>query len=297
MTTAKSTISGTLAVRQGLLLEIEPRPSMKKARFIGDLITKSHVAWAQECQSVILGVEKYGQDLSIEATGAVRQRWERDTRVIDLPRTRYHENGGGGFETRVCLAVCAGKQNSKLWARICSAESFAISNGNLRQLTSKFRSIVQALLDLYQRNIVSLLSEHNIRVNNKGTIEIVPLVSNDEFLRTHLENLENPGVLAALLKSPESSNRIAQYFGGISDTPFRIFDYAKKSDSNPFYWFTSSVPSVDKNGYIQQREVLYLMRALDQKAQALGIGFDESLDGKITIRSQAQVGTWIGEIV
>jgi len=294
-------------IRVGILIDFTPKPTKSQAKYlIGQLIKN----WkdAQEKYKEIIATEAKisSEDLRFYGEEGSWTRWEENTYVLDLPRIQFTDyKYQNSFNTRLCVAICTGKMSTKVWSRVGMPldEShvkarLAIPIARLNHVAALYRKIAQATANWMSNQLIEIarIKHPKMKIKQRREIEISAFGLRDKGLETSFEQFTETEINAIdILKEKEANNRLSFYYQNASNKKDDLYNLSMEDPNSS--WFTSSVKVLTTRGYFQTREVLYLMRPINEKTELIGLGYDDSAMGDLAHRSVIKVSRWLGMVV
>jgi len=240
-------------------------------------------------------------DLHFNEHEKVITRWEEDadTTIIDYPLLRSLRKPF--FETRICIAICSGKMSTKFWSRTCLPigieSSNSVSVDEVKNLVKTFRCITDSSLTWMKKTLNKPIKEYfqPKQFVYWGQLEVSALGIADEGLAECFRKLWDVESTAKdILKDEDVDERLTYYFKQVSRIQGKLSQYSNGRNLNNHFWFKVPAWVEVKDGYIKPREVLYLLRPLDDIGQAIGLAYDDSLNGDLLLRSGAKAANIMG---
>lgn len=303
--------SATPVVRWAVLVRIEPPPLPGEAQ---ELLRALKRRWSQVAAEYLGLVARTAgiESRSLRFVDVERPRIGRDgkTPTIDFPRLRSTAEGVmPPFDTRVCIAVCTKaleqgtkQPSSKVWSRVGlpvdDETGRAVDLDRLATLIPRFRSISTTAarwgVEMLRGVLRATLPDRRLR--RKSELEVSVLGTGDRRLAPYYERLSTEQVTQAdELLQPKAIAALSPYFHPLVGSEHPLAE--PPADDEDRFWFSYPSTVMLDDGELKRREVLYLMRASDEAAHALGVGFDDSSRHELPRRSALQVSRWIANRV
>lgn len=301
-------VEATLYVRHGQLIAFDKgNPDEKQAGELLEAFAAKLRDWQDDYQQTIASaIDTDKSQLTFE-DDAPRLGWEENAYVLDYPRLRIRTEGRV-LETRLCVAVCTGVSSSKVWTRVsmpADVPSMQARVGieQIEVLCPKFRAIANSSVEWGFGRLKELLQEHlpHKTFHEKGIIKATSLGIWDDDLAHAFERLGANGVTAAnvLAGDEKLDEKLTSYCRKISSACDHrsLRDYAEKREERGITWFKMPLCAVREDGSVVYRPVLYLMLGAHYGSEILGLAYDDSESGDLTLRSGAAlskvIGPWI----
>lgn len=293
-------------IKAGLLIQVTPRLTVKQAKLvISHLVGNWSNLWEQYRQNVA-SVDNLSGGKVLCANGEQQTFWHRiegDTLVLDFPLLQaVNGQNQAVFDTRLCVAICTGKSNTKVWCRVGLPQgkitSVGIPTVKLRVILPLWRKVATKSCAWMSDILMKAMSEQarGAEVVQGSKIEVSVLGIRDKTFAKPFRRLSETRTPAVdLLKDKKVRARFSRYYNALSAAPIDIMQQLKAAVPAP--WFSLPVMVIARSGYVESREVLYLNTASAGKAQVLGIGYDDSVHGKLSHDAVRKAIQWIGRLV
>lgn len=311
--------------RQGILVSFERLLNSEQLSSLCHMSMDSWSTWQTEYKDSILkldNLKKYNIEVAANETPLTHK--EPDNQCVDFPRFDFFLDDNIVFSTRLCLAICIRGGSSKFWSRIGlppltqSTKGYSIPIQQIQEHTAKsqipmkelreyislYRLITQKssnwIFEKFKEIIKSQVLELKTLNLNKEVdwMEISAFGVNDVNVLKYTNQLShNKTTLKEILKDSKANDILSYYFREASDIQCSLNEYISREDTQSYAWFISPTFITNGRGYIQQRNVLYLMRRIEGKTQIIGVGYDDSGDGQLAHASVTKVAIWCGSKV
>lgn len=292
-------------IRQGILVTIK-NPTTDLAIKVLDRLARDWNRFCHEYEDkVVTAVNKSGYRICFIDSEPWKHR-EGSTYVMDFPRLQYYIGDQAFFNTRICIAICTKEKSTKVWSRVSlplQEEKLSVSSAiplkELKSIAFLYRKINTEACKWMYGKLKEVISEKypDRTIIDWGWLEISSLGGKDEYLARFSEELLNSDITAAeILREPGASKTFLSYFRPLSQIR-SLDEFAGEKKTKKWFWFSIPIPIESESGHIELRQVLYLMRKLGSEYQAIGIGYDDSIDGDLALKAAAKAARWIGEDV
>lgn len=290
-------------IRIAFLLDVNPRPTKNQAAgLLGQLKKRWGLLQTKYRENIASTADAENGEMKFDPNEEPRQRREGNTAILDYPLLRCLKNGHTGFDTRLCIAICTGGMSTKIWARVSTLQDEAFVRPGVD--TQKLPKVVEQYRKLAHTSytcIVEILKQtvekysHPFQITEAGTLEVSAFGVRDEGFKRYFQQLsDNNRITAtAILEDREAEEKFSFYFRKVADIKGNLLDLTRERPET-FLWFSSPVTIEIKDGYIEEREVLYLTTSSNGTRRVLGIGYDDSVDGELSHKSVTRVARWIG---
>ena len=283
-------------VRWAILGGISPTPNHDD---VATIFRAFRVVWAARAdeylQCVAAGMGLPASKLDLDRSEDVRLSRDGDTPVIDFPRLKSIPGIIGSIEVRLSVAICTVELSSKIWSRVGSP----VKGPGLQQpdvdVTKTYRNIarISTRWGLVRLREVLTASGHRLRL--KGRLEVSVLGTNDPALGQDLTHLSESSTSADdLIANPDARRRLSRYFRPLTGAALSSAMFKRNPDA---FWFSSTSVVTSRTGALEPREVLFLMRDHQGRAQAVGLAYDEVAPAELAQESGLKVGRWIANRV
>lgn len=292
-------------IREGLLVKITPPLDDDKAIEIGNLIIENWYSWLDDYLEMIAEVSnenidnlRFIEDHHIIPKQEARalDKWDALARVIDFPRLQCFRDKRVIFDTRICFSLCTkDAYSSKLWSRVglCESEDpYGVTVKDLPILTRKYKEIAASSCEWAFQKAKEILGT---AIKKRSSLEISSYGIKDKSLKDYFERITDERIpLSELIKDTCIESKLLIYLDNILDTENSIQKFINTKESGKFLWFTSPIYIETINKEVEVREVLYLMRSVGNKDEAVGLRYDDSLHGDLARKSALEVARWLG---
>ena len=306
-------VETTLYVRHGLLVSFGAKnPNLDEAKALLDSFESSWTEWQEEykqCIGAVSGLESSKLDLEKRRPSSGLQL---NTLVLDCPLLVISD-GESRLETRLGVAVCTGEARSKVWSRVTVARdadgvAHRVEMKDVESLCGRFRAIADQSIEWGFKKLRETATGPlpGSEVESQGTLRITSLGIRDEYLALAFERLLEQGTtVAGLLQDDRKLDRkLTSYCQSISSIceSRMLSSYTKGSNgtrgrTHGVLWFKMPLCAVLEDGDVVHRPVLYLMRDTEDGSEVIGLAYDDSETGDLTLRSGAAlvkvIGPWI----
>lgn len=299
----------TLYVRHGQLVAFEEgqNPDDKEAEMLLKAFEDKLPEWQGDYEDMIASAANVDKSGFTCADDASRLDWDGDAYVLDCRRLRIPTESGV-IETRLCVAVCTGLSSTKVWTRVSMSADAPYRQARVgieqaKVLCPKFRAVANSSVEWGFGRLKELLHKHlpNKVFHEKGIIKVTSLGIWDDDLAQAFERLGANGVTAAdvLGGDQKLDERLTSYCQKISSAcdDRSLSDYAKRREERGITWFKMPFCAAREDGSVVYRSVLYLMLGTHYGSEILGLAYDDSESGDLTLRSGAAlskvIGPWI----
>lgn len=269
--------------RWAILVKHKPMPTAAHAQKVYLAIRAAWPEWKEVYRAKVAEIAGLRPDeLAFAEDEEVRLKWDGDTPMIDLPRLHTTPGASKQFDVRSCVALCVKDFSSKIWCRLGrpagSAEHFCAVT-DLASCVETFRGWARRIDDWFYDEFFRLAESalDGIRNERGAAMEVttVGLQVEAEHGDGNFEewllddgkgpNLENKALCAFLADA-------AGFNLNPNDLP------AREPDS---FWLVIPTAVQQQSGVLAYRKVLYLVRHIDDVAQVVGIGLDDSKSGDL----------------
>lgn len=290
-------------IREAILVTIVPRPSRTEADSLGNKLVEAWGDMLKDYKKVVANASGINIEyLTTAKNETPRKRWESNAHVIDFPRLHYSTPNKTSFETRVCLAICTGKMNSKIWSRVSllsdqKYESDILTLDHIDVLFGQYYRIIQDSCDWLCEETRKTVRQyfHRHRLIKQGRLEVSSFGLRDQNLQNYFERLSAPAIsLADILSDKKANSRLSAYLKKLCGVSGNLRSLLTQDKSSDFIWFTSPITVRTTDDYFRSREVLYFTRPLEEKTQTIGLAYDDSAKGDLPSKSAIKVAKIIG---
>jgi hypothetical protein len=290
------------------LYSIDPVPLVRQANSISTELLRSFDQWQHNYKKTVAAAASIRRIEKLHfPTIPHSYAWPSgNTRNADYPLLIY-EDGIKAFNTRICIAICTGKTNTKVWCRASSPVGIdgitaPTKLSYIRKLRQLYEGITYNSLEWMSPKLIEMLNKHLDKptVNPGRFIKVSILGVNDDSLAKTFADLCSQETTAAnILKDKDIDERLTYYYSIIGDFRLMLSDYAngKNPSTEPCMFFKIPIWVTLATGYIEPRTVLFLLREREEFTEITGLAYDDSLEMDIPLRAGAKlskiVGSWI----
>jgi hypothetical protein len=167
--------------------------------------------------------------------------------------------------------------NTKCWARIGIRDSnddrrVYVDISEMRDTINKMRHMISNVIDCVFEKLKEIILKNNVhyRIENNTKVEVLSLGIIDKDLEPPFEKFQEGELgFEEMLKDPAIKEKLAGYFEKAADIKEDIGKYLKQENSSSPFFFVSPVTTRVKNQKIERREVLYLLRNVNNDMHRL----------------------------
>lgn len=290
------------ALRRGVLLELDPSPSKRVA---AQLVNSLKSEWARRSGEFFSLIADQTQlprtDLDFSADGKVARYWEGQTLVLDFPRV-LSSNEKFPFDTRLCFAICT-KKSTKIWSRVSLPYGYRTSDAigtplsTLSELIGVFRPLAIVTLNWALSLALEVVGRStSVSSGVEQLVEVTALGIRDHRLKEPFESLAISDLSAEeFLSEPAVDRELSAYANLVANLngPLSLIGNIEPES----FWFSAPATVEVNAGVLQNRELLYLVRAEEGGlTQAIGLGYDDSAMGDLANRSAIKTIRSFGEL-
>lgn len=294
-------------IRFAMLVNLNPAPKkMAVRRFVGDLLGEWQALVPVLRRTLAMALGPEGVEVSFASDEQTRDMSQGGARVLETPLFRVtnsrHELALGieALEGRVGAALCTSGLSTKVFCRLrpikanpgsgatVSTNSLPHFAGLCRRLNKQLTKEVFDWLQTTARN-----DSVDFEITHVGELEVSALGIVDQSISDYFCRLHDSAISASeILEDKQADEKLSLYYSCFADDiKCRLSELSTlKSEA---IWFSSPISVEVENGYLEPREVLYLLRGQDGVYQALGVGYDDSVKGNLALKSTNRVSRWL----
>lgn len=229
--------------------------------------------------------------LTVQQGSPVLRR-DGKTRVVDFPRVSLAQPESKAFDSRICIALCTDHMSSKVWARASRPlnANWSGTPANLKKSILRYRQLANALSRWALLRYLKSLQDLGIRGRVLTSLEVSVLGSDDRELG---DALDRASALADGGKDQLTASErraIARHFGPLAGGITHAEGLLKTRRAR---WLASQTMVAQNNGELEERESCFVLRAVEDRAQAIGVTFDLDSPGEAAHQSSLKVGRWL----
>jgi hypothetical protein len=288
-------------LRRAALLTLDPAPTPELAGAYALALADRWADLQDEYLEVLAAAARSEGALEVSTEESIRTWRDRTSFVVDCPRVRGRTAEGYSFDTRLCVAVCFLGLTTKAWSRAGipydeKKDDNEVTADRLGDVIAAFRRITNATSEWSERVWVSATMREcapNPRAETKGHVNVSVVAARDKRLGSFFEHFRGGATpLRRVLDLPGAEECFSRYLRELEDFDGPLRDLADDSDG---LWFTSPTTIQSDPELIEARRVLYRVSSTGDgdTANAVGLGYDDSLRGDLSQESSRGVGVWL----
>jgi hypothetical protein len=294
-------------IRLATLVEVEPTPRETVARrFVSELLTEWDTLEPILLDTLRSAIASHGTKVTFADDEQPRDISEGGSRVLDTPRfqvTNVQGELGPGIEAlegRVGVALCTSGLSTKCFSRLRPIKAnpgsgAPVPKSSVPKVAAQCRAWNKQLTDAVFGWLCDMGRKKSMHFELApiGELEVSALGIVDHSISEYFQMLRNSSIPAAdILKDEEADKKLSLYYKLFADDI--ACDLSKlKGEASEAIWFSSATAVEVMSGYLEPREVLYLLRGRDGAYQALGVAYDDSVMGNLALKSTNRVSRWI----
>jgi hypothetical protein len=247
--------------------------------------------WKEELRAAVAKIAQLDiDDIEVDPDEVVRLRYDGKTPMIDLPRLRSRAGCAFEFDLRFCVALCLHEFSSKIWTRVGPLNRRrGYPADELSEVFRRYRSFASVCGAWFQEQLIrftaNLFAGRNW--NNEGVLEVTMLgVQIDGYFDE--EDLNE--WLFAEGSNPNLENDDLRRF--LKEAAPLDYDI-RELESRGAFWMSLPTSVELKNRDLVSRTALFLVRAIGDVVQVVGIGLDDSANGAFASDIALKVSRWV----
>ena len=294
-------------IRYAILADVVPSPKEGTIIKFVDELADNWSALAEALKKLVESL--FGQGgVEIQFTDGDRLRGVRDGAALALetPRFLLKDSGGqlgletGVMEGRVGVALCTSNLSSKAFSRLRPIKAnpgsgASVPVDSLPDLARNCRRLNRELSNAVFEWLVTTAHNDSVDfdISRVGELEVSALGVRDRALSDCFSRLRNTEVsVDEVLEDYDTEQRLSMYYGHLAGKK-RCRLGELNSGESELIWFSSPVSIEVQGGYLESREVLYLLTGQNGAYQALGLAYDDSVKGNLALESTNRVFKWL----
>jgi len=305
--TTKSEANVFPVIRFAVLVDVKPTPRKTTARqFVSELLSgwRTLAPILQQALRSALGSD--GIEVTFANDEEPRDLSEGGSRVLDTPRFQVTnsqhqlEPGIEALEGRVGVALCTSGLSTKCFSRLRPIKAnpgsgAAVPTSMVPELATQCRVWNRRLTGAVFDWLCTMGRDCSVDfdLTRIGELEVSALGIVDNTISEYFQLLRDSSIPAAeMLKDEEADEKLSLYYRLFADDI--TCNLSKlKGEASEAIWFSSASAVEVESGYLEPREVLYLLRGRDGVYQALGVAYDDSVNGNLALKSTNRVSRWL----
>jgi len=283
-------------IRWAIVAKLNPRPRLSDAQSFLALLEQEWPSASHDFRKVIAKAAQINEsELDFCPKESLRLTFEGKTAVFDFPRlyTTADRVGSKDFDARITMTLCSKKDlSSKIWARVGSQSTGTGVERNLEGTVADFRRLARIgsewAFRLFQRLVVANAKSKGKRaprIARLAPLEVSVLANNDAALGRYLESLAISRV------GPHQSQNLTRL--GAFLKPLSGDNALRRRRKDSFLFSAPAITGDFADEPFDTRDVVFLMRPHQSRAQAIGVGFDNSAPGDMAVDTARTVSRWI----
>ncbi|MGZ5444932.1 MAG: hypothetical protein ACXW4P_24160 [Thermoanaerobaculia bacterium] len=266
-------------VRRAILAKHRPTLKAAQAEEAGNILGRLWPDWQHAYLAAVAEAAGVAPGkLRIPPKDRVRNRYDGNTPMVDLPRVRSVE-GAYRFDQRNCAALCVEKKfSSKIWTRVGHPQDMEPCGlEELRELTDRYRHQAIRVGEWFYRNFFEATADafhHTHRHREKAVLEVTTV-----GLRVDSE-ITDEEIDAWLFRddAPNLRNEdLWEYLRCAGNIDMSLSEL----ETTEHEWWAMPIGVRTVDGIIVSRRVLYLVRPAGDIVQIVGIALDDSVNGEL----------------
>ncbi len=247
-------------------------------------------------------------EINFDQNEKIRIIKEETAVVVDGPRVFSKKENSVNFDSRLCTAFCTEERSVKSWMRVSIHYDDIQDKDNYYRkiIDSEKTNILQSLDQIanrcsewsFQQLKKCLRKKHNdINISLLGHLDIKVFGTDDDDLNSVLNKPENEEKdFKRLLEKPKTHNIIKK---NIINSHYSNISFEKifEEEKDDVFWMFLPLNIEDSEGIARLRNVLFLNFPDGNTIKSIGIGFDDSKLGDLSMISSLRMARWFGKRV
>lgn len=293
--------------RKAVIMNIEPEPNEQSAQDYAEAIKNFYDENINEYLKCLAKASKLNfSKLIRDESKYTKVIKEENAFVVYCPSIHSTNDNTLNFDSRLSIAICSKGKKAKIWvkASIYNGKDYTgsikLNNVNILNLLKR---IISECSNWSFKKLNELLCNKfpGTNITHAGYLDIDTLGSNEKVLNNILNNLDSKnGNSHKLFEYPNSLNIIKKYYKLLIPNLNGNIEKILKNEPDDTFWTHLPLHLEDNEGYIKYRDVLYLNtpdRSDESTIKSVGIGFDDSKSGILSLLSSIHMVRWYGKQV
>ena len=286
-------------VRQAKLVRHVPHLDEGQAMAAATLMQNAWPSWRETYRlAVAQRANLRPQDVWVDEREVVRLRKDGKTPMVDFPRVQTTGGAARPFDVRICAALCIDDYSSKFWTRVgppFGSQRREYEVHDLESVLARYRWLAQSCSAWFHDEFLRLAGGafSGCEEKDEGALEVTTVGLHVE------EEITDEELHEWLFRGDDKPNfdndELCSYIKRAASLGYHARELGEREPDS--FWMSIPMAVQLENGDLASRTALYLVRAVENLVQIVGVGLDDSRNGEFASDVALKVSRFVANRV